>query len=142
MYAERHDFRHPSLYATPVISALEMALWDIVGKATNQPIYNLLGGKFHEKLRAYAYMPQPEGGFHGEPRGGGSDCGEAAGRGQLDVQDRSVYAAVPRSTRHRIAGDHAGGEDLEGDSRHGWQRVGGRHRHARPVDDVQRDPGC
>jgi 2-dehydro-3-deoxyphosphogalactonate aldolase len=34
-----------------------MACWDIVGKATNQPIYNLLGGQFHEKLRAYAYMP-------------------------------------------------------------------------------------
>jgi L-alanine-DL-glutamate epimerase-like enolase superfamily enzyme len=34
-----------------------MALWDIVGKATSQPIYNLLGGRFHEKLRAYAYMP-------------------------------------------------------------------------------------
>ena len=57
MYASRHDFRHPSLYATPVISAIDMALWDIAGKASNQPIYNLLGGKYHEKLRAYAYMP-------------------------------------------------------------------------------------
>jgi len=57
MYASRHDFRHPSLHATPVISAIEMALWDIVGKAANQPIYNLLGGMYHEKLRAYAYMP-------------------------------------------------------------------------------------
>ncbi|MDP6452127.1 MAG: mandelate racemase/muconate lactonizing enzyme family protein [SAR202 cluster bacterium] len=57
MYASRHDFRHPSLYATPVISAIDMALWDIVGKAANQPIYNLLGGKYHDKLRAYAYMP-------------------------------------------------------------------------------------
>ncbi|HAL48169.1 MAG: mandelate racemase/muconate lactonizing enzyme family protein [SAR202 cluster bacterium] len=57
MYASRHDFRHPSLYATPVISAIDMALWDIVGKAANLPIYNLLGGQYHEKLRAYAYMP-------------------------------------------------------------------------------------
>jgi 2-dehydro-3-deoxyphosphogalactonate aldolase len=57
MFASRHDYRHPSLHATPVISAIEMALWDIVGKATNQPIYNLLGGMYHEKLRAYAYMP-------------------------------------------------------------------------------------
>ena len=71
MYGERHDFRHPSLYATPVISALEMALWDIVGKATGQPIYNLLGGKFHERLRAYAYMPQPEGGFMANPEAAG-----------------------------------------------------------------------
>ena len=57
MYGTRHDLRHPSLYATPVISAIDMALWDIVGKVANQPIYNLLGGKYHEKLRAYAYMP-------------------------------------------------------------------------------------
>ena len=57
MYASRHDFRHPSLYATPVISGIDIALWDIRGKATNQPIYNLLGGRYHEKLRAYAYMP-------------------------------------------------------------------------------------
>lgn len=57
MYASRHDFRHPSLYATRTISAIDMALWDIVGKATNQPIYNLLGGQYHDKLRAYAYMP-------------------------------------------------------------------------------------
>ena len=58
-----HDFRHPSLHATPALSAIEMACWDIIGKATNQPIYNLLGGKYHEKLRAYAYMPAPQGGF-------------------------------------------------------------------------------
>jgi galactonate dehydratase len=57
MFAARHDHRHPSMDMTPAISAIEMALWDIIGKATNQPIYNLLGGQFHEKLRAYAYMP-------------------------------------------------------------------------------------
>ena len=56
-YASNHDYRHPSLYGTPALSAIEMALWDIVGKATGQPIYNLLGGRCHEKLRAYAYMP-------------------------------------------------------------------------------------
>jgi 2-dehydro-3-deoxyphosphogalactonate aldolase len=57
MYGTRHDLRHPSLYSTPVISAIDMALWDIAGKAANQPIYNLLGGRYHDRLRAYAYMP-------------------------------------------------------------------------------------
>ena len=57
MYASNHDYRHPGLDSTPAISAIEMACWDIVGKAVNQPIYNLLGGKCHERLRAYAYMP-------------------------------------------------------------------------------------
>ncbi len=57
MYGTLHDYRHPSLTYTPAMSAIEMALWDIVGKATNQPIYNLLGGRYHDQLRAYAYMP-------------------------------------------------------------------------------------
>lgn len=57
MFSIPHDYRHPGMDRTPALSAIEMALWDIVGKATNQPIYNLLGGQFHEQLRAYAYMP-------------------------------------------------------------------------------------
>lgn len=36
------------------ISGLEQALWDIAGKATGQPVYNLLGGKFRDKVRVYA----------------------------------------------------------------------------------------
>ena len=57
IFASRHDYRHPGLDSTPALSAIEMACWDIIGKAVDQPIYNLLGGKYHEKLRAYAYMP-------------------------------------------------------------------------------------
>jgi 2-dehydro-3-deoxyphosphogalactonate aldolase len=57
MFAARHDYRHPGMDSTPALSAIEMALWDIIGKATNQPIYNLLGGRYHDTLRAYAYMP-------------------------------------------------------------------------------------
>ena len=57
MFSTPHDYRHPGMSRTPAMSAIEIALWDIIGKATNQPIYNLLGGQFHEKLRAYAYMP-------------------------------------------------------------------------------------
>ena len=57
VYASRHDYRHPGLDITPALSAIEIALWDIVGKAVDQPIYNLLGGRAHDRLRAYAYMP-------------------------------------------------------------------------------------
>jgi 2-dehydro-3-deoxyphosphogalactonate aldolase len=57
VYATDHDYRHPGLSSTPALSAIEMACWDIVGKALNQPVYNLLGGQYHEMLRAYAYMP-------------------------------------------------------------------------------------
>jgi galactonate dehydratase len=43
-----------------------MACWDVVGKALNQPIYNLLGGRMHEKLRSYTYL-YPEEGAKPEP---------------------------------------------------------------------------
>jgi len=36
------------------ISAIEIACWDIIGKALGQPIYNLLGGRCRNKVRAYA----------------------------------------------------------------------------------------
>ena len=53
--------QHPDLTVMGVLSALEMACWDIVGKALNQPVYNLLGGQYHEKLRSYTYIyPAPE----------------------------------------------------------------------------------
>jgi galactonate dehydratase len=36
------------------MSAIDHALWDICGKAANQPVYNLLGGKCRERIRVYA----------------------------------------------------------------------------------------
>ena len=36
------------------IAAIDIALWDIAGKHYNKPIYQLLGGAFNKKLRAYA----------------------------------------------------------------------------------------
>jgi galactonate dehydratase len=36
------------------LSGIEIALWDVVGKAVGQPIYNLLGGACRDKIRVYA----------------------------------------------------------------------------------------
>jgi galactonate dehydratase len=36
------------------IAAIEMACWDIMGKALKQPVWKLLGGRCHDRLRAYA----------------------------------------------------------------------------------------
>ncbi|MBE6572269.1 MAG: galactonate dehydratase [Ruminococcaceae bacterium] len=35
------------------LSAVECALWDILGKSLNVPVYRLLGGKYHDKVRIY-----------------------------------------------------------------------------------------
>jgi len=39
---------------THAIAGIDIALWDIAGKCYNQPIYQLLGGAFNNKFRAYA----------------------------------------------------------------------------------------
>jgi L-alanine-DL-glutamate epimerase-like enolase superfamily enzyme len=39
------------------VSGVEMALWDLVGKAYNVPAWQLLGGRYRDKARLYAYVP-------------------------------------------------------------------------------------
>jgi 2-dehydro-3-deoxyphosphogalactonate aldolase len=48
--------QHADLTLMGVLSALEMACWDIIGKEAGQPVYNLLGGRVHERLRTYTYI--------------------------------------------------------------------------------------
>jgi len=48
--------QHADLALMAVLSALEMACWDIIGKEAGQPVYNLLGGRVHERLRSYTYI--------------------------------------------------------------------------------------
>lgn len=42
------------------VSAVEMALWDLAGKAYGVPIYQLIGGKFRDKIRIYADTRETE----------------------------------------------------------------------------------
>lgn len=45
--------------AIHAMSGIDIAIWDIIGKATGKPIYKLLGGCFREKVRAYASTLMP-----------------------------------------------------------------------------------
>ena len=55
MYARGYTAR-PDVSLVGVMSGIEMACWDIVGKAVDKPVYELLGGRVHERLRAYTYL--------------------------------------------------------------------------------------
>ena len=55
-YTQRPD---PSLSA--VLSGIEMACWDIIGKELGKPAHALLGGKIRGKLRTYTYLYPEEG---------------------------------------------------------------------------------
>ena len=50
-YTQRSD-----LSIMGVLSAFEMACWDIIGKDLGKPVYELLGGQIHERLRTYSYL--------------------------------------------------------------------------------------
>jgi len=54
----------PDISLMGVLSGIEMAMWDIVGKAADKPVYELLGGKAHERLRSYTYLYPDEPGSH------------------------------------------------------------------------------
>lgn len=51
----------PDVSVMGVLSGIEMACWDIVGKELSKPVYELLGGQVHERLRSYTYLYPGEG---------------------------------------------------------------------------------
>jgi len=57
------------------LSGIELALWDLAGKAAGQPVYRLLGGKFRDKIRVYADC-----GLGDDPAGSASGCADRAQR--------------------------------------------------------------
>ncbi len=68
-YGEGFSLR-PDISLMGVLSALEMACWDITGKALEQPVYKLLGGLVNPRLRSYTYLypdPDEDESFYGDP---------------------------------------------------------------------------
>ena len=87
----------PVMYA---LSGLDIALWDILGKVTNKPIYMLLGGAQCEKLPAYASLLK-----YAETPVVVRYCEEALGRGYSDLKvhetgREEITAAAQLLQRH------------------------------------------
>ena len=49
-------FRKPT--ASFAYAGIDMALWDVCGKACGEPLYNLLGGKLSERVNYFYYLSQ------------------------------------------------------------------------------------
>jgi len=82
VYARGYSGR-PDLSLGSVLSGIEMACWDIVGKAVGKPVYELLGGRVHERLRAYTYLyPEP------------GDAGDVYSDPELAATRASEYVAL------------------------------------------------
>jgi galactonate dehydratase len=50
----RNEFARGGPILNSAMAAIEIACWDIVGKALGRPVYDLLGGRLYERLPAYA----------------------------------------------------------------------------------------
>ncbi|MCI0705112.1 MAG: galactonate dehydratase [Planctomycetia bacterium] len=55
----RHAFYRGGPVLTSALSGIDMALWDIKGKALGVPVYELLGGPTRSKIRVYAHARTP-----------------------------------------------------------------------------------
>jgi galactonate dehydratase len=56
----RHAFYRGGPILTSALSGIDMALWDIKGKALGVPVYELLGGPTRSRVRVYAQAGTPE----------------------------------------------------------------------------------
>ncbi len=144
IYASGYD-QHPDVTKMGIISAFEIACWDIIGKAVGQPVYNLLGGRYHEKLRTYTYM-YPAPGKNAQRR----ICSERSpgcGREGGVLPQNGVYGDQVRSCRAghypRPPATH-GRQPRPVGGRHSCRQGGHRrqvrhhHRHARADDHIER----
>jgi galactonate dehydratase len=55
----RHAFYRGGPILTSALSGIDMALWDIKGKALGVPVYELLGGPTRGRVRVYAHASSP-----------------------------------------------------------------------------------
>jgi galactonate dehydratase len=60
VYGRGYTLR-PDVTLMGSLSAIETALWDIAGKAVGKPVYELLGGKVRDRIRAYTYLYTEDG---------------------------------------------------------------------------------
>ncbi len=87
--------QRPDISMMGVFSGIEMAVWDILGKASEKPVYNLLGGLFHPRLRTYTYLyPKNLGrdGWTDEPVGDVYHDGDVAAERALAYIDQGFTA--------------------------------------------------
>jgi len=95
---------------THTISGIDIALWDILGKATNQPVGRLLGGRYRERVRPYASLLMTEPGPMAESLLALKAQGYRAfkiGWGPFGRRDAATDEAIVRAARKAIGDSNA-----------------------------------
>jgi L-alanine-DL-glutamate epimerase-like enolase superfamily enzyme len=87
----------PHLYA---LSALDIALWDIAGKAAGLPLWRLWGGKPVETLASYASLLR-----YGAPDLVAAACERAVARGYRDIKLHEIELPMIAASRDAVGPD-------------------------------------
>jgi L-alanine-DL-glutamate epimerase-like enolase superfamily enzyme len=88
---------HIGVLSDRVLAAVDMALWDLAGRCSNQPVYKLLGG-FRDKVLAYAST------MCGDELEGGLDTPEAYARFAWQCKERGYKAFKLHTWQPPMAG--------------------------------------
>ncbi len=106
-------FNYTPRFANLTLAGLEMALWDLIGKSVNRPIYQLLGGAFHSEIDYFGFVQgdtAQELGEHAKQlvEQGYSVFYLKVGRGeQADMENTSVVRSVIGDRKLRLDANEA-----------------------------------
>jgi L-alanine-DL-glutamate epimerase-like enolase superfamily enzyme len=113
---------------THTISGIDIALWDIFGQATGQPVSRLLGGRYRERVRPYASLlmqqPEPLAEQIGQIKAHGFRAFKI-GWGPFGKQSHALDEAIVRAAREAVGADgwlmvDAGGSDAYWPNGYKW----------------------
>ncbi len=119
MYILEENSLGGTLFAA--MSAIDIALWDIVGKKLNVPVYKLLGGKIHDRLRIYTSyrwgnIPRTAAAYKKRTQElveQGATAGKYDPFGEYPGPDRQLSTAVLNEVREMIRGIREGGPSFD-----------------------------
>jgi galactonate dehydratase len=99
----RHAFWRMGVIGMSAISGIEIALWDILGKSLNVPVWRLLGGKCRDYLRTYTHLGMGDMGSVYETSG----VSALAERGQAVIEaGYNALKVVPVPYSHYAVSNH------------------------------------
>jgi len=134
-------FYHAGPHFASALAGLEVALWDIVGKATGQPIHRLLGGRIRDKVKVYRWA----GGNNNDASAAAEEAARVVSEGALALKLNAcpplaaidTYGGVRFAVERAQAVRAAVGDDVEiGFDFHGRCNVPMARRLARELECV------
>jgi galactonate dehydratase len=85
---------------TAAISAIDIGLWDILGKSMDKPVYKLLGGAVRDKIALYTHPPEPS-----NPRQAVENAKEIVASGHRAFKMDPMMHSIPEGNAHYLDGE-------------------------------------